>query len=457
MTTPRVRFAPSPTGHLHVGNARIALANALFARSQNGTFLLRIDDTDPERSRPEYEVGIEQDLAWLGLAWDERFRQSDRISAYAEAAERLKAAGRLYPCFESEEELRFKRDLRLKRGQAPVYDRAMLRMTAEQRAQAEAGGKSPYWRFLLSNESVTWQDGVLGARIVKLPSVSDPVLIRADGTPLYTFTSVIDDVFAGITHIIRGEDHVTNTGIQIDLLRALGHSATSIGFAHLPLLVDAGGGKLSKRLEGLSLRSLRADGMEPAAITAYLARLGSSLSPEIMPFAHWPKVSTSPNSPAQPARFDMVQLLRLNAQTLHAARFEDVQPRLPPGATAAFWEVVRGNLELLSEARHWWDVVAGDISPPPCAEDAPFLGQALETLPAEPWDALTFAGWTRALKEASGRGGKKLFMPLRLALTGESHGPELAPLAAVDGAGARGPAAASRGDVRPGAPPLDPR
>ena len=426
--TARVRFAPSPTGHLHVGNARIALANALFARSQGGTFLLRIDDTDAERSRPEYEAGIEQDLAWLGIKWDAFFRQSDRIAAYAEAAEKLKVAGRLYPCFESEEELRFKRDMRLKRGQAPVYDRAMLRMTAEQRAQAEAGGKSPYWRFLLSNESVTWQDGVLGARIVKLPSVSDPVLIRADGTPLYTFTSVIDDVFAGITHIIRGEDHVTNTGIQIDLLRALGHPAQAIGFAHLPLLVDAGGGKLSKRLEGLSLRSLRADGMEPGAITAYLARLGSSLSPEIMPFEALADSFDLSKFSRSPARFDMTQLLRLNAQTLHAARFEDVQPRLPPGATAAFWEVVRGNLDLLSEARHWWDVVAGDISPPPSEEDAPFLGQALETLPAEPWDGQTFAGWTRALKEASGRGGKKLFMPLRLALTGEAHGPELAPL-----------------------------
>lgn len=426
MSTTRVRFAPSPTGHLHVGNARIALANALFARSQQGTFLLRIDDTDAERSRPEYETGIEQDLAWLGITWDETFRQSDRLDAYAQAAEKLKASGRLYPCFESEEELRFKRDMRLKRGQPPVYDRAMLRMTAEQRAQAEAGGKTPYWRFMLSNESVTWQDGVLGARIVKLPSVSDPVLIRADGTPLYTFTSVVDDIFAGITHIIRGEDHVTNTGIQIDLLRALGHPSQAIAFAHLPLLVDSGGGKLSKRLEGLSLRSLRGDGMEPGAITAYLARLGSSLSPEILSFDALADSFDLANVSRSPARFDMTQLLRLNAQGLHAARFEDVQPRLPADATAPFWDAVRGNLELLSEARHWWDVTAGNISPPSAGEDAPFLGQALETLPAEPWDAQTFAGWTRALKEVSGRGGKKLFMPLRLALTGETHGPELA-------------------------------
>jgi glutamyl-tRNA synthetase len=428
MSAVKVRFAPSPTGYLHVGNARIALANALFARSQGGSFLLRIDDTDGERSRPEYEAAIRQDLQWLGIGWDEMFRQSDRGNAYAVAAEQLKAAGRLYPCFESEEELRFKRELRLKQGRAPVYDRAMLRMTAAQRAQAEAGGKMPYWRFLLSNESVTWDDGVLGHRIVKLPSVSDPVLIRADGTPLYTFTSVVDDLFAGITHVIRGEDHVTNTGIQIDLIRALGGRAEAFGFAHLPLLVDAGGGKLSKRLEGLSLRSLRADGMEPEAIVAYLARLGSSLSPEILPFAALAESFDMAKFSRSPARFDMTQLLRLNRQVLHGAAFDDVRARLPEGATEAFWEAVRGNLDLLTEARHWWDVIAGEISPPVIEDEGPFLAEALELLPEEPWDGESFGAWTKRLKEATGRGGKRLFMPLRLALTGEAHGPELAGL-----------------------------
>jgi glutamyl-tRNA synthetase len=423
-----VRFAPSPTGYLHVGNARIALANALFARSQNGAFLLRIDDTDVERSRPEFEAAIRQDLQWLGIGWDEMFRQSDRVAAYAAAAEQLKAAGRLYPCFESEEELRFKRELRLKQGRAPVYDRAMLKMTAAQRAQAEAGGKSPYWRFLLSGESVTWDDGVLGHRIVKLPSVSDPVLIRADGTFLYTFTSVVDDLFAGVTHVIRGEDHVTNTGIQIDLIRALGGRSEAFGFAHLPLLVDAGGGKLSKRLEGLSLRSLRADGMEAEAIVAYLARLGSSLSPEIMPFAALADGFDMGKFSRSPARFDMTQLLRLNRQVLHGAAFDDVRGRLPEGATAAFWEAVRGNLDLLTEARHWWEVVAGEITPPVIEGEGAFLAEALELLPEEPWDGESFGAWTRRLKEATGRGGKKLFMPLRLALTGEAHGPELAGL-----------------------------
>jgi glutamyl-tRNA synthetase len=424
----KLRFAPSPTGYLHVGNARIALANALAARRGGGQFLLRLDDTDLERSRPEYEEAIRQDLTWLGITWDSSFRQADRTAAYDEAAERLKASGRLYPCFESEEELRAKREQRLKRHQAPVYDRAMLRLTPAQREAAEAGGKRPYWRFRLSDGEVMWADLVLGRRNVKLPSVSDPVLIRADGTYLYTFTSVVDDMFAGITHIIRGEDHITNTGVQIDIFRALGAKPDAIQFAHLPLLVDGDGGKLSKRLEGLSLRSLRQDGMEPAAITAYLARLGTSLSPEIMPLDQQAASFTFNTISHSPARFDMGQLLRLNRHVLHHAPFSAVQERLPAGATEAFWNVVRGNLDLLTEARHWWEVTAGDISPPPLPAEHDYLTEALELLPPEPWDATTWSGWTRALKTSTGRMGKALFQPLRLALTGEPHGPELAEL-----------------------------
>jgi glutamyl-tRNA synthetase len=304
----------------------------------------------------------------------------------------------------------------------------MLKMTAEQRAQAEAGGKRPYWRFLLSNGEMRWKDLVLGERLVKLPSVSDPVLVRADGTPLYTFTSVVDDIFAGITHIIRGEDHVTNTGVQIDIFRALGADPARLKFAHLPLLVDSDGGKLSKRLEGLSLRSLRADGMEPSAIVAYLARLGTSMSPELAPLEtlaeHFELGKVSRSS----ARFDMAQLLRLNRQALHHAAFETVRDRLPPGATEIFWHAVRGNLDLLTEARHWWDVVEGDIVPPVQQGEAAFLAQALLLLPAPPWDTTTWSAWTRALKDESGRSGRPLFQPLRLALTGETHGPELAVL-----------------------------
>jgi glutamyl-tRNA synthetase len=428
----KLRFAPSPTGYLHVGNARIALANALTAHRAGGHLLLRFDDTDRERSRPEYEDAIRQDLSWLGIAWDSTYRQIDRLEAYEVAAAALRAAGRLYPCFESEEELRAKRELRLKRGQAPIYDRAMLQLTAEQRAAAEAGGKRPYWRFRLSPGDISWNDLVLGTRSVKLGAVSDPVLIRADGSPLYTFTSVVDDIFSGITHIVRGEDHITNTGVQIDIFRALrdatGGPELALRFAHLPLLVDSDGGKLSKRLEGLSLRSLRQDGMEPVAITSYLARLGTSLSPEILPFDALAASFELNHVSRSPARFDMAQLLRLNRQALHGAAFGAVRERLPEGATEAFWNAVRGNLDLLTEARHWWDVVAGEIAPPALREDAAYLAQALALLPPEPWGEGTWPEWTKAVKTATGRMGKGLFLPLRLALTGETHGPELAAL-----------------------------
>jgi glutamyl-tRNA synthetase len=427
-TTVKVRFAPSPTGHLHVGNARVALANFLFARRHGGTFLLRYDDTDAERSRPELVEAIAHDLRWLGIDWDESFHQSDRLEFYAAAAEKLKQAGRLYPCFESEDELRAKRERQLKRHQAPVYDRSMLSLTPEQRAAAEAGGKRPYWRFLLSPRTVEWDDMVLGHRQVKLPSLSDPVLIRGDGTPLYTFTSVVDDIETGITHIIRGEDHITNTGIQLDLFAALsagGEPPAQIGFAHLPLLTDTEGGKLSKRIDSLSLRSLRNDGVEPGAIASYLARLGTSDDPEALPIAELAAHFDLSHVSHSAARFDATQLLALNRRVLHRLPFAEVADRLPSGATETFWLAVRGNLDLLVEARGWWDVVAGTIVPPVMEGERDFLLAAHETLPAEPWDGSVWASWTDALKQATGRKGRALFLPLRMALTGEEHGPEL--------------------------------
>lgn len=421
----RVRFAPSPTGYLHVGNARLALVNWLCARRHGGRFLLRLDDTDAARSTQAHAEAIGQDLRWLGLDWDETFRQSSRLDRYVEAAETLKRAGRLYPCFESEEELRAKRDQRLKRGQAPVYDRAMLKLTAAQRAAAEAGGKRPYWRFLLSDGAVGWDDLVLGRRQVKLPSVSDPVLIRTDGTPLYTFCSVVDDLDWRVTHVIRGEDHVTNTGIQLDLLAALGGDPAGPRFAHLPLLTDAQGEKLSKRLDSLSLRRLRTDGVEPAAITAYLARLGTSRDPVPATLAELVADFDFGHFSAASPRFDIGQLQALNRRVLHGLDFAAVADRLPPGATEAFWLAVRGNLDLLGEARGWWDVVAGTIVPPVIEGESAFLRLALDLLPPEPWDAQVWSTWTAALQERTGRRGKALFLPLRLALTGEDHGPDL--------------------------------
>ncbi|WP_158747301.1 glutamate--tRNA ligase [Acidisphaera sp. L21] len=421
----KLRFAPSPTGLLHVGNVRAALANYLLARRHGGSFLLRFDDTDTTRNKPEFAVAIEQDLTWLGLDWDDSFRQSDRLADYAAAARKLEAAGRLYPCFESEVELQAKRDQRLRRHQPPTYDRAMLKLTPEQRAAAEAGGKVPYWRFRLSDGASAWRDIVLGDKQVRLATISDPVLVRADGAPLYTFTSVVDDLATGITHIVRGEDHVTNTAVQLDIWKALGGDPAALSFAHLPLLVGDDGGKLSKRTGSLSLRGLRQDGVEASAVTAYLARLGTSEDPvpcELPQLAVDFELSRySRSSP----RFDIRQLLALNRKVLHGLPFEAVQDRLPPGATPAFWDAVRGNLDMLVEARGWWDVVAGHIVPPVVEGEGEFLREALATLPAEPWTPDVWVTWTDALKASTGRKGRNLFHPLRLALTGEERGPEM--------------------------------
>ena len=421
----KLRFAPSPTGHLHVGNARIALANWLFARKKGGELVLRLDDTDTSRSKLEYVTAIEEDLRWLGLEWDSMFRQSDRLPSYAAAAERLKKSGHLYPCFENEEELAYKRELRLKQGRPPLYDRAALKMTEEQHARALENGKQPYWRFKLSLGSVDWVDGVLGPRSVKLSAISDPVLVRADGSPLYTFTSVVDDLETGVTHVVRGEDHITNTGVQLDIFRALGGKPEALHFAHLPLLTDADGGPLSKRIGSLSLRQLRRDGVEAASITGYLAGLGTSHDPhpgspqELL--AGFDLMSVSHSSP----RFDPRQMLALNRKLLHEMPYETALPRLPPGATEHFWTVVRGNLDMMSEARAWWDVAAGHIPPVALEGEGEFLQSALDTLPAEPFTPMTWPDWTNAVKTATGRKGKALFMPLRQALTGEDHGPDL--------------------------------
>lgn len=421
----RLRFAPSPTGYLHVGNARVAVANWLVARQQGGRFILRFDDTDTERSKPEYASGIEEDLRWLGLDWDESFRQSDRLDRYEAAAEKLKKLGLLYPCFESEEELRFKREQRQKQGRPPVYDRAALKMTPDQLERALANGKTPYWRFKLGMRSVEWQDGVLGRRQVKLPPISDPVLIRADGSFLYTFTSVVDDLETGITHIIRGEDHVTNTGVQIDILEALSGRPCAIRFAHLPLLTDADGGPLSKRLGSMGLRQLRRDGIEPAALVGYLAALGSSADPVAAPAAALVAGFDLSRISKSTARFDPAQLLGLNRRYLHGLDYATVQDRLPEGADEAFWLSIRGNLDLLAEARDWWEVAHGPLSVPHQPEEAEFLRQALDRLPPEPWGDETWGNWVKALGNATGRKGKALFLPLRRALTGEEHGPEL--------------------------------
>ncbi|CAK7192619.1 Glutamate--tRNA ligase 1 [Commensalibacter sp. Nvir] len=421
----KLRFAPSPTGLMHVGNARLAVANALFARRHQGTFMLRIDDTDVERSKDEYVREIYKALQWLGLPWDELMHQSDRLEHYHNAIEKLKQSGRLYPCFETKEELDFKRELRRRQNKPPIYDRAMLKLTEKQKADAEANGKRPHWRFLLSDKEVQWNDLVMGACRVKLTSISDPIMIKADGTVLYTLASVVDDLETGITHIIRGEDHVTNTGVQIDLINALSKQENSIHFAHLPLLLDEDGGKLSKRLGSISIRKLREDGLEPKAVMSYLARLGTSRDPQLLSFDELAKDYDLSTYSRSPARFDVHQLLALNKKCLHTMDFEEVKGRLPSCVPKEFWQVIRPNIDMLSEVRFWWDLAQNDIIPEAEIGDKAFLQQALEALPMGEWNEDTWPQWINTLKAISGRKGKSLFHPLRLALTREEKGPEM--------------------------------
>lgn len=427
-TTPAaVRFAPSPTGLLHVGNLRLALVNWLYARRTGGSFLLRLDDTDEERSRPEYAAAIEADLTWMGLSWDRFARESDRYPRYDEVTARLRAAGRLYPCYETPEELSLKRTSLISQGRPPIYDRAALRLADADRARLEGQGRRPHWRFKLDHRAVEWHDLVRGPVHFEGSALSDPVLIREDGRPLYTLTSVVDDADFAITHVIRGEDHVANTAVQIQIWQAL--DAPVPVFAHLPLLTDAGGQGLSKRLGSLSVRSLRDDdGIEPLALACLLGKLGTSDPIEPRPglAALTAEFDFAKISRATP-KFDPEDLKRLNARVLHATPFEAVAGRLAAlgftGIDATFWDAVRPNLSRLADVAEWWNVTHAPVAP--LVEDADFTARAAALLPPEPWDAATWGAWTEAVKQATGAKGKALFLPLRRALTARDHGPEL--------------------------------
>lgn len=431
--TPRLRFAPSPTGRLHVGNIRTALFNWLFARAHGGQVLLRIDDTDLERSTKAFEEGIETDLRWLGLEWDERANQSARFGAYEAAAARLKGMGLLYPCYETEDELERKRKIAQARGRPPVYDRAALSLTAEERAALEAEGRMPHWRYKLSGKRVEWDDVVRGRQSIDTTSLSDPVLIRADGAFLYTLPSVVDDIDFRITHIVRGEDHVTNTGVQVEIFEALGASAPNFG--HFPLLVGADGEALSKRLGSLSVDMLRGDGFEPMAILSHLAKIGTSDPVEARPdIATLSAEFSFAKVGRAPARFDPEELKRVNAAALHALPYAAVQPRLEAlGADLGetFWTVVRANLVLLPEVKTWADVVRGPIAP--LIADPGFAAAAASVLPEGPFTDASWPAFVDAVKQKTGAKGKALFMPLRQALTGMDHGPEMAPIFALIG------------------------
>ncbi len=420
------RFAAVPTGLLTVGTARIALLNFLHARRHGGHLLLRFADLAPQAT-PEHEAAIEHDLRWLGITWDATLRQSEHAARYADAAETLKRAGRLYPCFESETELRAKRDHRARRGQPGIYDRAMLNLTQAQLAAAEAGGKRPYWRFLLSDRVVEWRDLVLGHREVALPALSDPIVVQADGTPTRAFAGIVDDRATGITDLIRSETQLTASAVAIDLYEALGGDASGLRFAHLPPLEDAGEKRLARRVDARTLRSLRHDGVAGAALAAYLARVGSPVPPEAAPLEVLAATFDLARFTARPTPFKAETLLALNRKVLRTLDFSAVADRLPGGATDSFWLAVRGELDLLNEARGWWDVVAGSIVPPEIPEQA-LLATALELLPPEPWNGTVWQDWTAALVGATGRSNEALALPLRLALTGEDGGPDLAAL-----------------------------
>ena len=420
-----VRFAPSPTGRLHAGNIRTALLNQLFARSRGGRLVLRLDDTDRERSTEEFADGIREDLAWLGLAWALEVRQSERSALYGKAVEHLKKKGRLYPAYETPEELELKRKRQLARGKPPVYDRAALKLSAEERAKLEAEGRKPHWRFLLESRDVVWDDLVRGRQHVDAASLSDPVLVREDGTYLYTLPSVADDIDLSITDVIRGEDHVANTAPQIQLFEAL--DAKPPAFGHHSLLVGADGQALSKRDRSLAIEGLRAGGIEALAVASYAATLGTpdpvaphaSLRELVVHFS-FGKMSRAP------ARFDVEALRALNAKLLHALPYETVAPALHGmgiGDGKAFWRAVRSNLAVLSDVGAWWQVVKGPLQP--VITDAALCEQAAMLLPSEPWDESTWERWAADVKQATGIKGKALFQPLRLALTAREHGPEL--------------------------------
>lgn len=421
-----VRFAPSPTGRIHIGNARTAILNWLFARKTGGQFILRYDDTDTARSTEEYARGIATDLDWLGITPARVEWQSKRFSRYDAVADDLRARGFLYPCYETADELDRRRKRQQARGLPPVYDRASLKLTEDEKRTFEAQGRKPHWRFKLAQKQVQWTDLIRGAVHIDTANLSDPVLIREDGTYLYTLPSVIDDVDFGVTHVIRGEDHVVNTAVQIEITQALGGQVPA--YAHHSLLTGADGKGLSKRLGSLSIGQMREDGLEAMAVVSHAALLGTSdnIHPctdytELVEGFDLHKLSRAP------ARFDEAELKALNAKLLHMTAFEAVAARLP-GKTEAFWLAVRGNIEKLADAEQWVSVVNGPITPVIADEDRDFLAAASTTLPAEPWDASTWKTWTEAVKAATGRKGKPLFMPLRLALTGLDHGPELAAL-----------------------------
>lgn len=430
MTT--TRFAPSPTGYIHVGNLRTALMNYLIARKSGGTFILRIDDTDPERSKEEYVDAIKQDLEWLGLHWDRVERQSERLDRYADAADKLRQMGRFYEAFETPTELDLKRKKQLNMGKPPVYDRAALDLTEAQKDALRAERGNGVWRFKLDQQRIEWTDGILGDISIDAASVSDPVLIRGDGQVLYTLASVVDDTDMGVTDVVRGADHVTNTATQIQIMAALGFDHPR--FAHHSLLTGPQGEALSKRLGTLALRDLREQGVQPMALLSLMARLGSADPVEMRnDMAELIEGFDVTRFGAAPTKFDVQDLFPLTARYLQGLPLSSVADAVsaagvPSDLAKAFWSMARENITTLNDLEGWWILCRDGAEPLIEDEDRAFIAEAMALLPEGPFDGGTWAAWTQSVKEATGRKGKSLFMPLRKALTGMERGPEMATL-----------------------------
>jgi glutamyl-tRNA synthetase len=424
------RFAPSPTGFIHVGNLRTALMNYMIARKAGGTFILRIDDTDPERSKEEYVDGIKEDLTWLGLHWDRVERQSERLDQYHAAADELREKGRFYEAFETPVELDLKRKKQLNMGKPPVYDRAAMALSDAEKDKLRDERGPGVWRFKLDQQRIEWPDGIIGDISIDAASVSDPVLIRGDGQILYTLASVVDDTEMGVTHVVRGSDHVTNTATQIQIMEALGHTHPS--FAHHSLLTGPQGEALSKRLGTLALRDLRAQGIEPFALLSLMARLGSSDPIELRTdMAELIDGFDINHFGAAPTKFDLQDLFPLTGRYLQTLPLDAVADQIadlgvPADKAAQFWAVTRENVETLKELKPWWKMFRDGADPVIEDGDEAFIAQAMSMLPDMPFDEGTWGTWTAAVKEATGRKGRGLFRPLRLALTGQEHGPEMA-------------------------------
>lgn len=422
------RFAPSPTGHIHVGNLRTALFNYLIARKSGGQFILRLDDTDQERSKEEYVEGIKRDLDWLGLHWDRVERQSLRLDRYAAEADKLRASGRLYEVFETPTELDLKRKKQLNMGKPPVYDRTGLHLSDAEKDKLRAEGREGYWRFQLDQERIEWSDGILGDISIDAASVSDPVLIRADGQVLYTFASSVDDTDMGVTHIVRGSDHVTNTATQIQIIKAIG--GTPPAFAHHSLLTGAKGEELSKRIGALSLKDLREAGVAPEALLSLMARLGSGVPVGLASLDELAESFDLGQFGASPTKFDAEDLWPLTRERNQALPFEAVADRIaalgvPEDQAQRFWRVASQNITTLDDLAGWWQIFSEGAEPQIDAEDADFVAQAMTMLPPVPFTEATWGEWTAEVKAATGRKGKGLFMPLRKALTGQAHGPDM--------------------------------